>query len=151
MRSRDQAEMQDVYRQILAASWKSNDEQPPPDKCINDIFNGGDGWSCNDSYKAKEYKPYEDEARQSQPNRRRSRSNTSQNSRDDRSRPVSYSTPQKYGMNLDVSRIDKDIHRESANVNSEASDVGCHSSNEIDENIVRDNMIAWKTWQSSGT
>ncbi|POS85151.1 hypothetical protein EPUL_002035 [Erysiphe pulchra] len=151
MRSRDQGEMQDVYRQILAASWKSNDGQPSADKCINDIFNGGDGWSCNNSYKSKEYRPYEDESRQTHFNRRRNRSNASQKSHDDRSRLVSNSIPHKYDMGLEASRINRDTHKESTNVNSEASEVGCYSPNEIDENNVRDNMIAWKTWRNSDT
>ncbi|RKF60667.1 Uncharacterized protein OnM2_048039 [Erysiphe neolycopersici] len=151
MRSRDQGEMQDVYRQILAASWKSNDGQPPADKCINDIFNGGDGWNHNDSYKSKQYKPYEDEARQIHTNNRRNRSNMSQKPNDDRLRPVPYSIPHKYGMGLEISRIDGDTQRESTKVNSEASEVRCYTSDEIDENNVRDNMIAWKTWRSPDT
>lgn len=41
---RDTGEMQDLYRRTLAASYASNDSELPADECIEDIFNGGDGW-----------------------------------------------------------------------------------------------------------
>jgi len=43
-RSRDHGELQDMYRRALAASWASNNAELPADHCIEDIFNGGDGW-----------------------------------------------------------------------------------------------------------
>lgn len=43
-RSRDQGELQDMYRRSLAASWAANPGELPADQCIEDIFNGGDGW-----------------------------------------------------------------------------------------------------------
>ena len=36
--------LQDMYRQNLAASWAVQAGELPPDKCIEDIFAGGDGW-----------------------------------------------------------------------------------------------------------
>jgi hypothetical protein len=45
--SADQGELQDMYRLALAASWARQVGELPPDKCIEDIFNGGDGWGNN--------------------------------------------------------------------------------------------------------
>lgn len=42
--ARDLSEMQDMYRRTLAASWSSQVDELPADKCIEDIFAGGDGW-----------------------------------------------------------------------------------------------------------
>jgi len=33
-----------MYRRALAASWQSNGAELPADQCVEDIFNGGDGW-----------------------------------------------------------------------------------------------------------
>lgn len=44
-KNRDLGELQDVYRRSLAAAWTANSEELPADKCIEDIFNGGNGWS----------------------------------------------------------------------------------------------------------
>ncbi|EPE26453.1 hypothetical protein GLAREA_02366 [Glarea lozoyensis ATCC 20868] len=43
-KSRDQGELQDMYRRALAASWASQADELSADQCIEDIFNGGNGW-----------------------------------------------------------------------------------------------------------
>ncbi|KAI1001847.1 hypothetical protein K3495_g6357 [Podosphaera aphanis] len=43
-KSQDSGEIQDMYRRTLAASWASHDEELSADQCIEDIFNGGNGW-----------------------------------------------------------------------------------------------------------
>jgi hypothetical protein len=43
-RSRDQGELQDMYRRALAASWAATSGELPADQCVEDIFNGGDGF-----------------------------------------------------------------------------------------------------------
>ncbi|KAG6015141.1 hypothetical protein E4U43_005657 [Claviceps pusilla] len=43
-KSRDAAEVQDLYRRTLAASWSRQPNELPADECIEDIFSGGDGW-----------------------------------------------------------------------------------------------------------
>jgi hypothetical protein len=40
--AREIAELQDMYRRTLAAQWSSNMDELPADKCIEDIFAGGD-------------------------------------------------------------------------------------------------------------
>ncbi|KAH8169774.1 respiratory complex assembly protein Rmp1 [Sarocladium implicatum] len=41
---RDAAEVQDLYRRTLAASWYRQPSELPADECIEDIFSGGNGW-----------------------------------------------------------------------------------------------------------
>lgn len=43
-KARESGKLQDMYRRTLAASWAAQDGELPADKCIEDIFAGGDGW-----------------------------------------------------------------------------------------------------------
>ncbi|KAH0497357.1 hypothetical protein TgHK011_004669 [Trichoderma gracile] len=43
-KNRDVAEVQDLYRRTLAASWTRQPSELPTDECIEDIFAGGNGW-----------------------------------------------------------------------------------------------------------
>ncbi|KAL7930411.1 N-terminal C2 in EEIG1 and EHBP1 proteins domain-containing protein [Trichoderma chlorosporum] len=43
-KNRDVAEVQDLYRRTLAASWTRQASELPTDECIEDIFSGGNGW-----------------------------------------------------------------------------------------------------------
>ncbi|OAX83547.1 hypothetical protein ACJ72_02092 [Emergomyces africanus] len=43
-RSRETGDLQDMYRHTLAASWACRAGELPPDRLIEDIFAGGDGW-----------------------------------------------------------------------------------------------------------
>ncbi|KAF2223863.1 N-terminal C2 in EEIG1 and EHBP1 proteins-domain-containing protein [Elsinoe ampelina] len=55
-KSRENGELQDMYRRTLAASWSAQPGEPRADECIEDIFAGGDGWGSrtpkNDSSRA---------------------------------------------------------------------------------------------------
>ncbi|KAG8534024.1 uncharacterized protein KY384_000866 [Bacidia gigantensis] len=42
--AQESGKLQDMYRQNLAATWAAQAGELPPDKCIEDIFRGGDGW-----------------------------------------------------------------------------------------------------------
>ncbi|OJJ47642.1 hypothetical protein ASPZODRAFT_15091 [Penicilliopsis zonata CBS 506.65] len=44
-KSREVADMQDIYRSTLAASWNSPVGELPADKLIEDLFAGGSGWA----------------------------------------------------------------------------------------------------------
>ncbi|KAK3310830.1 N-terminal C2 in EEIG1 and EHBP1 proteins-domain-containing protein [Chaetomium strumarium] len=44
-KSRDVFEVQDMYRRALAASWASQPGELPADRCIEDIFAGGEGFA----------------------------------------------------------------------------------------------------------
>ncbi|EXM34831.1 hypothetical protein V3481_011261 [Fusarium oxysporum f. sp. vasinfectum] len=41
---RDAAELQDLYRSVLAASWSRQPNEHSAEEVIEDIFNGGNGW-----------------------------------------------------------------------------------------------------------
>lgn len=43
-KSRDHGELQDMYRRALAAKWSAHHHELAADQCIEDIFNGGNGW-----------------------------------------------------------------------------------------------------------
>lgn len=43
VRSRELAELQDMYRRALAASWAAQPGELQADECIENIFEGGDG------------------------------------------------------------------------------------------------------------
>ena len=45
--ARESGRLQDMYRRTLAASWLAQDGELPADKCIEDIFGGGDGWAAD--------------------------------------------------------------------------------------------------------
>ncbi|KAF1816351.1 hypothetical protein P152DRAFT_505025 [Eremomyces bilateralis CBS 781.70] len=47
-RSREAGELQDLYRRTLAAKWAAQPGELSADKCIEDIFAGGDGWGDRD-------------------------------------------------------------------------------------------------------
>ena len=51
-KTREIGKLQDMYRRTLAASWAAQAGELPADKCIEDIFAGGDGWGG-----AKDTKP----------------------------------------------------------------------------------------------
>ena len=43
-KARESGKLQDMYRRTLAASWAAQAGELPADKCIENIFVGGDGW-----------------------------------------------------------------------------------------------------------
>ena len=43
-KARESGKLQDMYRRTLTASWAAQAGELPADKCIEDIFAGGDGW-----------------------------------------------------------------------------------------------------------
>ncbi|TWU77005.1 hypothetical protein ED733_007555 [Metarhizium rileyi] len=58
---RDAAEVHDLYRRTLAASWSRQPNELPADECIEDIFSGGNGWRTKKDSQANQHSD-EDEA-----------------------------------------------------------------------------------------
>ncbi|KAK0387930.1 hypothetical protein NLU13_4175 [Sarocladium strictum] len=58
---RDAAEVQDLYRRSLAASWYRQPSELPADECIEDIFSGGNGWRTKNDSSATPDSDEEDE------------------------------------------------------------------------------------------
>jgi hypothetical protein len=50
-KARDAAEVQDMYRRALAASWLAQPGEHTADEVIENIFAGGDGWSLSSAKK----------------------------------------------------------------------------------------------------
>lgn len=46
-KSRDTAELQDLYRSALAATWCAQPEEHPASAVVEDIFSGGNGWALD--------------------------------------------------------------------------------------------------------
>ncbi|KEZ41341.1 Uncharacterized protein SAPIO_CDS7453 [Scedosporium apiospermum] len=46
-KSRDAAEVQDLYRHALTASWCAQPDEHPADAVIENLFSGGDGWNLS--------------------------------------------------------------------------------------------------------
>lgn len=44
-KSRETGDLQDMYRRTLTASWACRAGELPPDQLIEELFNGGDGWT----------------------------------------------------------------------------------------------------------
>jgi len=51
-KARESGKLQDMYRRTLAASWAAQAGELPADKCIEDIFAGGDGWGGEEGVSA---------------------------------------------------------------------------------------------------
>ena len=43
-KAQESGKLQDLYRRNLAASWAAQAGELPADRCVEDIFSGGDGW-----------------------------------------------------------------------------------------------------------
>jgi hypothetical protein len=60
---RDAAEVHDLYRRTLAASWSRQPNELPADECIEDIFSGGNGWRTKKDYQANHESDEEEDDR----------------------------------------------------------------------------------------
>ena len=53
VKGHENADVQDVYRRALAASWACQAGELPADECIEDIFSGGDGFRSRSDFTGK--------------------------------------------------------------------------------------------------
>ncbi|PBP27695.1 respiratory complex assembly protein Rmp1 [Diplocarpon rosae] len=154
-KSRDHGELQDMYRRTLAASWAAHADELPADQCLEDIFNGGDGWKHNDKLSTPRI-THEDEDNEEQREQRlrhqRSQSGasfksaTSQNTvtgkgavrmghRQSASRETLGPSPQSI---IDLN----DNSSESSS--TERGGSGSKKAHELDEFDIRDDLVAWR-------
>ena len=83
-KTRELGKLQDMYRRTLAASWAAQAGELPADKCIEDIFAGGDGWGSQaDNDHTPHLRPSDDstEDRESDVDRRTVRRQDNKSSR----------------------------------------------------------------------
>ena len=149
-KSRDHGELQDMYRRALAASWAANAGELPADQCVEDIFNGGDGWK--DKRQDKDFTPriHEDSASDEQ-NRllRHSRTNSGGSSKSqstikgNRITRIGHkhsNSGEKIGRSPRTASPANDTSSES----SERGRTGFKKAHEVDEFDVREDLVAWR-------
>ncbi|CEJ91257.1 hypothetical protein VHEMI06980 [[Torrubiella] hemipterigena] len=61
-KNRETAEVQDLYRRTLAASWSRQPAELPADECIEDIFSGGNGWKTKRDHSSSTADTEDDDA-----------------------------------------------------------------------------------------
>jgi hypothetical protein len=154
-KSRDHGELQDMYRRALAASWAADSTELPADKCIEDIFNGGDGWKYEKNEKSTTPRVVrEDSASDEHLNRhRRTQSGVSTHSQS--TITVSRNKNRmghKHSSSRDSLGPDSATEHDTSSESSERGRTGFGKVKEVDEFNVRDDLIAWKLpGQKSGT
>ncbi|PMD60841.1 uncharacterized protein K444DRAFT_381532 [Hyaloscypha bicolor E] len=154
-KSRDHGELQDMYRRALAASWAANSSELPADKCIEDIFNGGDGWKYEKNEKPATPRVI-DENSASDEHLHRHHRNLSGASSHSQSTITVARNKIRLGHKHNGSR--ESLGPDSANgldTSSESSErgrTGFRKAKEVDEFDVRDDLVAWRLpGQKSGT
>lgn len=155
-KTREISKLQDMYRQTLAASWAAQVGELPADKCIEEIFAGGDGWggkgpgsnlaganeSMHDSYgndSDGDRKTIRGHHRRSSPRYRPSlhahSSHHHTSSRDDTQTASQSSVSGRASIEQQV---------QSSNAGSIASDYARVRSHEVDEFAAREDLRSWE-------
>jgi hypothetical protein len=151
-KSRDNGDLQDMYRRALAASWASTTAELPADQCVEDIFNGGNGWK--DKKREDHVPPLADDHSASdehlQRHHHRSESGasiksqstiTTKNKNFNRIGGHKHSNSQDTLSALPGAQTPQ--HDSSEN-SSERGRTGFRKANEVDEFEVRDDLVAWR-------
>ncbi|TQS37474.1 hypothetical protein Golomagni_02047 [Golovinomyces magnicellulatus] len=152
-RPRDQGEIQDLYRQILAASWASYDGELAADECIDIIFNGGDWWHYNEKVKNDDLENRNHSIRTPVFScRRRSPSAADMKLGEDiLPRAGSYNLPDNCDMSEKLSNTGKGIYGELVDEELGSSRFKIQNLHDSDESTEKDDLIAWKIWQDPET
>lgn len=147
-KSRDHGELQDMYRRTLAASWAANSSELPADKCIEDIFNGGDGWKHENNEKPATPRVV-DENSASDEFLHRHRRNVSGASSHSQSTITVTRNRNKMSHKHSASREslgpDSAAGHDTSSESSERGRQGFRKAKEVDEFDIRDDLIAWKS------
>lgn len=142
-KAQESGKLQDMYRRNLAASWAAQAGELPADKCIEDIFAGGDGWGNHDagtdsSPRTRNYSSEDDsdgDRRTLHPHQRKASSSTLKKSH---GRPSSKGNPGASGVSGRAS-IEQQVQS--------SNDSKRHShrhTNEVDEFTARDDLRSWE-------
>ena len=144
-KSRDHGELQDMYRRALAASWAANSSELPADKCIEDIFNGGDGWKYEKNERPGTPRII-DENSASDEHLHRHQRNFSSGSSHSQSTITVTRNKNRIGHKHNGSResLEPDTGHETSSESSDRGRTGFRKVKEIDEFDVRDDLVAWQ-------
>ena len=156
-KSRDHSELQDMYRRALAASWAAQPGELPADQCVEDIFNGGDGWKEKKHHEmaAKPRIAQEDSASASgdEQHQRRGHHHRTKSGASSKSQTTitgNGSSPRighKHSRSRDTIGDATGIQSpqtETSSENSERGRSGFRKAHEVDEFEVRDDLVAWR-------
>jgi hypothetical protein len=164
-RSREAGELQDMYRRALAASWGAQAGELPADQCIEDIFSGGDGWGSKHAQDKvptprQHTRPGAQQDQQSDDDdyehlhhhhRLHHRHNRTRSSSSSRSmstitgKSMGATIRQRPGHVRVSSRSSTDSqHHDSSSESSERGRIGFKRAQELDEFLMRDDLMAWK-------
>ena len=156
-KSRDHSELQDMYRRALAASWAAQPGELAADQCIEDIFNGGDGWKEKKHHEvvATPRITQEDSASASgdEQNQRRSHHHRTKSGSSTKSQTTITGKSSSHHMGHKHSRSRDSVQHatgiqspqtETSSENSERGRSGFKKAHEVDEFEVRDDLVAWR-------
>lgn len=143
---RDHGELQDMYRRALAAKWSAHHHELSADQCIEDIFNGGNGWK-DEHIGGKPTISQEDSDEHRHRHHHRTPSGTSIKSSQSQS-TITGKTGRlghKHSRSRDLGapQIESPDHGSSEN-SSERGRTGFRKPHEVDEFDVREDLMAWR-------
>ncbi|KAH7409366.1 N-terminal C2 in EEIG1 and EHBP1 proteins-domain-containing protein [Cadophora sp. MPI-SDFR-AT-0126] len=150
-KSRDHGELQDMYRRALAASWAAHEDELPADQCLEDIFNGGDGWKTHD--KVSTPRITHDDSGEERNLRHHHRSTSGASSKSGTSQStITGKRVMRMGHRHSRSRETLgpssqsalDMHDTSSENSSDRGRTGFKKAPEVDEFDIRDDLVAWR-------
>ncbi|KAL2069003.1 hypothetical protein VTL71DRAFT_15341 [Oculimacula yallundae] len=151
-KSRDHGELQDMYRRALAASWAAHADELPADQCLEDIFNGGDGWKHHDKTSTPRITQGDSGEDRDMRHHHRSMSGNSSKSATSQNTVTGKRTMRmghKHSRSRDTmgpspSSSTVDMHDTSSENSSERGRQGFKKALELDEFDIRDDLVAWR-------
>jgi hypothetical protein len=136
-----------MYRRALAASWAADSSELPADKCVEDIFNGGDGWKHEKNDKPAAPRVI-DENSASDEHLNRHHRNMSRASSHSQSTITVSRNRNKMAHKHNASHgslADSGTGHDTSSESSERGRPGFRKAKEVDEFDIRDDLIAWKS------
>jgi hypothetical protein len=147
-KSRDHGELQDMYRRTLAASWAANSSELPADKCIEDIFNGGDGWKHENNEKPATPRVIDENSASDEFLHRHHRNLSGASSHSQSTISVTRNRNKmahKHSASRESLGPDSAAGQDTSSESSERGRQGFRKAKEVDEFDIRDDLIAWKS------
>ena len=152
-KSRDQGELQDMYRRALAASWAAHAAELPADQCVEDIFNGGDGFQekQHDRHEQHSVPRFENSASDEHLNRHHHRSQSGGSSKSSSTITTKAKNFTRIGGHKRTDSREtlspapgiQNSHADSSENSLDRGRTGFVKANEVDEFEVRDDLVAW--------
>jgi hypothetical protein len=137
-----------MYRRALAASWAADSSELPADKCVEDIFNGGDGWKHEKNDKPAATRVIDENSASDEHLNRHHRNMSGASSHSQSTITVSRNR-NKMGHKHSASHgslgPDSGTGHDTSSESSERGRPGFRKAKEVDEFDIRDDLIAWKS------